>query len=177
MCKGPSAARGRRKEGCCVLFIFTAKFSRRRLIIFLAALAVLCAGVWGLWQTLFSPDGAEGAMASGAAAVHTNEDRIAYLNSWGWQVSEQPVTTEEVLIPEQLDESYADYLALQSQQGFDLEQYCGKRVKRYTYEITNYPSGETGVQASLLVYRDTVIGGEVFTTSLDGFMHGLAMPT
>ena len=81
------------------------------------------------------------------------------------------------MIPEEFDDRYTNYLALQSEQGFDLSKYQGKRVKRYTYEITNYPSGETGVQVSLLIYRNTVIGGEVFTTSLDGFMHGLAMPT
>ena len=49
-------------------------------------------------------------------------------------------------------------------------------MKRYTYEITNYPSGETGVLVSLLLFRSAVVGGEVYTTSLDGFMHGLAMP-
>ena len=55
-------------------------------------------------------------------------------------------------------------------------QYAGKRVKRYTYEIYNYPSGEAGVQANLLVYRNTVFGGEVLSPLLNGFLHGLAMP-
>lgn len=168
---------GRRREGCSTLFIFTAKFSRRKLIGFVIALLILCVGVWGLWQTLFAPEGSTDTMAATSGTVRSNEDRIAYLKGLGWQVSAQPLTTEEVLIPEEFDESYTDYLALQSQQGFDLSEYQGKRVKRYTYEITNYPTGETGVQISLLVYRDTVIGGEVFTTSLDGFMHGLTMPS
>ena len=65
---------------------------------------------------------------------------------------------------------------LQRQQGFDLERYAGKRAKRYTYEILNYPSGETGVQANLLLYKTTVIGGEVLSPRLDGFLHGLSMP-
>ena len=65
---------------------------------------------------------------------------------------------------------------IQRQQGFDLERYAGKRAKRYTYEILNYPSGETGVQANLLLYKTTVIGGEVLSPRLDGFLHGLAMP-
>ena len=84
--------------------------------------------------------------------------------------------TEELLIPKEMDASYDDYLALQSGQGFDLSKYAGKRVKRYTYEITNYPTGETGILANLLIYKNTVIGGEVLSPQLDGFLHGLAMP-
>ena len=61
-------------------------------------------------------------------------------------------------------------------QGFDLTDYCGKRVKRYTYEITNYPTGERGIQAGLLVYKSTVIGGDVLSAQLGGFIHGLEMP-
>ena len=61
-------------------------------------------------------------------------------------------------------------------QGFDLEKYAGKRVKRYTYEVFNYPTGESGVQVNLLVCKNTVVGGEVLSPQLDGFLHGLAMP-
>ena len=101
---------------------------------------------------------------------------MAYLEGYGWQVLEDPLATEELRIPEEMDESYDDYLALQASQGFDLEQYAGKRVKRYTYEITNYPTGEAGVQANLMIYRNTVIGGEVLSPQMDGFLHGLSMP-
>ena len=54
---------------------------------------------------------------------------------------------EELILPEEFDETYTQYLELQAGQGFDLEAYRGKRVKRYTYEITNYPTGEQGIQA------------------------------
>jgi len=83
---------------------------------------------------------------------------------------------EELLIPEEFDETYNDYLKLQADQGFDLTKYRGKRVKRYAYEIKNYPTGETGVQAGLLLYRNTVIGGEILSAQLNGFIHGLALP-
>jgi len=58
-----------------------------------------------------------------------------------------------------------------------LTKCAGKRVKRYTYEITNYPTGESGVQANLLIYKNTVVGGEVLSAQLDGFLHGLTMPS
>ena len=108
--------------------------------------------------------------------IKTNEDRVAYLESYGWTVSPEAVSVEELLIPEEFDETYDQYLALQAQQGFDLTQYRGKRVKRYTYEVTNYPSGESGVEAGLLIYKNTVVAGEVLSTKLGGFIQGLAMP-
>ena len=42
-----------------------------------------------------------------------------------WQTSSQPIATEELLIPEEFDESYTGYLQLQADQGFDLTQYKG----------------------------------------------------
>ena len=107
--------------------------------------------------------------------IRSNDDRLAYLNGLGWQVSEQPIATEELLIPEEFDESYAGYLKLQSDQGFDLSQYCGKRVKRYTYQLTNYPAQDEPVQIALLVYKNRVVGGQIQSTS-GSFLHGLTLP-
>lgn len=78
-----------------------------------------------------------------------------------------------------MDASYDDYLALQSGQGFDLSKYAGKRVKRYTYEITNYPTGETGILANLLIYKNTVIGARSSLPSWTAFStagHALKAP-
>ena len=108
--------------------------------------------------------------------VRSNQDRISYLSAYGWQVGGEPLSTQELLIPKEMDGSYHEYLALQAEQGFDLEKYAGKRVKRYTYEVLNYPTGEAGVQANLLICKNTVVGGEVLSPQLDGFLHGLAMP-
>ena len=136
-------------------------------------------GVCGVLVAAAGLLGGRGAAASAAVSpkgVRTNEDRIAYLESYGWSVSSDPIAVEELIIPEQFDETYSQYLELQASQGFDLTDYCGKRVKRYTYEITNYPTGESGIQAGLLVYKSTVIGGDVLSAQLGGFIHGLEMP-
>lgn len=157
------------------MLIVTAKVPQRKLAFgaALAALVCCCALVLNL-------GGAARETAASAVpdpkGVKSNEDRVEYLASYGWEVLEDPLATQELLIPEEMDESYDEYLALQQEQGFDLTKYAGKRVKRYTYEITNYPTGETGVQANLLIYKNAVIGGEVLSPQLDGFLHGLAMP-
>ncbi len=161
------------------MLIVTAKLPRRMLAFggILAAFAV-CVGTLLPSFSAAVPAAGESASLSVSRPkkIRSNEDRVAYLASYGWEVSSEPVSSEELLIPEEMDESYTEYLALQRQQGFDLTKYAGKRLKRYTYEVYNYPSGETGVQANLLLYRNTVVGGEVLSPQLNGFLHGLAMP-
>lgn len=157
------------------MFIITAKVPRRKLAFGVAAAALLCCAALVIGLV---PPAARQTAAAGPQSnkIKTNEDRVAYLQSYGWQVATEPTASEELQIPAQFDDSYAEYLALQSGQGFDLERYAGNRVKRYSYEIYNYPTGERGVIANLLLYKNTVIGGEVLSPQLDGFLHGLAMP-
>lgn len=157
------------------MFIFTAKLNRRKLILGAAAAVVLC-GVAVAAVTALHASGAAVSTSASPKGVRTNEDRVLYLESYGWTVDPDSAAVEELVIPEEFDETYDQYLALQSGQGFDLTKYRGKRVKRYSYTITNYPTGETGVQAGLLIYKNTVIGGEVLSSQIDGFIHGLSLP-
>ena len=161
------------------MFIVTAKIPRRLLKLcgILTVILLCTVSLLPSFSVLLPAVREASAVSSpNPKGVRSNEDRIAYLTSYGWDISPEPIATQELLIPTEMDESYQEYLTLQTQQGFELEQYAGKRVKRYTYEVYNYPSGETGVQANLLVYRNTVIGGEILSPRLDGFLHGLAMP-
>lgn len=156
------------------MIIYTAKLDRRRLAVGgLGALALVCA--LGLLFAFASRSATAGEAIS-PKGIRTAEDRLAYLGAYGWLVKEEPLAVEELQIPEEMGSEYDQYLSLQSQQGFDLARYAGKRVKRYTYEILNYPTGEQGVQVSLLVYRNTVVGADVLSPALDGFIHGLQMP-
>lgn len=156
------------------MIIYAAKLNRRRLAAGgLGALALVC--VLGLLLNFASRTATAGEVIS-PKGIKTAEDRLAYLGAYGWLVKEEPLAVEELQIPKEMGSEYEQYLALQSQQGFDLTRYAGKRVKRYTYEILNYPTGETGVQVSLLIYRSTVVGGDVLSPALDGFIHGLSMP-
>lgn len=161
------------------MFILTAKIPRRLLkLCGVLTVLVLCTVSLLPSFSVLLPAVRETAAVSSPSPKgrHSNEARIDYLSAYGWEVSPEPVAVQELLIPSEMDESYREYLTLQSQQGFELEKYAGKRVKRYTYEVCNYPSGESGVQANLLLHRNTVVGGEILSPRLDGFLHGLAMP-
>ena len=54
----------------------------------------------------------------------------------------------------------------------DLSKYKKKNVMRYTYEVTNYEGANGTVYANILVYRNRVIGGDICSADMKGFIHG-----
>ena len=114
--------------------------------------------------------GAEGEI--NYSKVKTNEDRVAFLSQFGWTVNPVAVEEIEVNIPEKFDKVFVGYNEIQKRQGLDLSKYKGKKVMRYTYEITNYPDSSERVFANVIVYRNTVIGGDVCSANVGGFIHG-----
>ncbi len=107
------------------------------------------------------------------SGIKTNDDRIKFLSQYGWQVRPEAVECVEVTIPKEFDKIFAAYNELQRRQGLDLEKYQGKHVSRYTYEVTNYDGYDGTVYANILVYRNRVIGGDICSADVKGFVHGL----
>ena len=108
--------------------------------------------------------------------IHENSDRLAFIEQFGWKVDATPLETVEVSIPEEFDKVYLGYNEMQKEQGLGLTKYKGKTVTRYTYNVTNYPEYEGDVYISLLVYKNKVIGGDVCSADVNGFVHGFAAP-
>ena len=104
--------------------------------------------------------------------IKTPEDRIAFLRQFGWEVEQTPAEEAEVQIPAEFDKVFAGYNEIQKAQGLDLGRYKNKKVMRYTYIVTNYPDYQGKVLANLLVYRNKVIGGDICTADVHGFIHG-----
>lgn len=149
------------------MMMLTTKIDKKKIII--AALILIA-----LIGAIFIPSGKQEIAASKA---ETNDDRIAFLSSFGWQVVETPVKTQEVLVPTDNNEVFERYNALQQYQGYDLTQYAGKTLKRYVYEIKNHPNTDETFYATLLVYRDEIVGGDVASSAKGGMMHSFKMPT
>lgn len=126
----------------------------------LAAAVILLAGALGRRS------------ADTAIRAGTNEERIAYLQSLGWEVEPTPMLEQEITMPKEFPDVLTQYNELQRQQGFDLEEYAGKKLTLYTYRITNHPDAEEA-DASLYVYRSELVGGDVHSTSFTGFMTAL----
>ena len=103
--------------------------------------------------------------------IKTNDDRIGFLSQFGWEVKSEPVRSEEVIIPAEFDQVYTGYNEIQKKQGLDLSEYKKKKVEKYTYEVTNYEGEDGKVYATLLIYRNRVIGGDICSADVTGFIH------
>ena len=105
--------------------------------------------------------------------IKTNEDRVSFLAQFGWKVAEQPLEEVAVTIPDEFDAVFLEYNNLQKEMGLDLARYKRKDVMRYTYQVTNYPNYDGVVYASLLVYKNKVIGGDICSADVNGFVTSL----
>ena len=47
---------------------------------------------------------------------------------------------------------------------------------RYVYKINNYPGATDPVYATVLVYKNAIVGGDVTDTSPNGKIQGFKMP-
>lgn len=158
------------------MFIMTAKLTKGKIAAAVLALLLVIIGIIAL---AVSGTGNEDALTAKIGDIDvsfknikTNDDRIAFLTTFGWEVSREAIEIEDVTIPDEFDDVYKQYNELQKSQGLDLSKYRGKSVKRYTYLVSNHPSGENEVYANLLIYKNKIIGGDVCSAKYGGFMHG-----
>ena len=104
--------------------------------------------------------------------VKTTGDVIHFLSQFGWQVEAEPIEIKTVTIPAEFDKVFAAYNEIQKAQGLNLLKFKNKEVTRYTFSITNYADFEGTVYANVLVYRNKVIGGDICSADVSGFIHG-----
>ena len=105
--------------------------------------------------------------------VRSNEERIAFLAQFGWEVQPDAIESTTVRIPAEFDKVFAAYNELQRTQGLDLSSFAGKTVERHTYAVSNYPGYDGTVHANLLIFRGRVIGGDICSADPAGFLQGL----
>ncbi|MBQ3866663.1 MAG: DUF4830 domain-containing protein [Clostridia bacterium] len=162
------------------MFILTVRSHKIRFACILAASAAL------LFVTAFvypkpqhaipasknDPQGRAAVTAKDLKGISTNEDRVRLLRLYGWEVDPEPKEIAEVTVPDLFDKVYEDYNTMQKKDGFDLKKVAGKQVKRYVYLVLNAQYDGT-VLAELLIRNDRVVGGDVCSARIDGFVHPL----
>lgn len=165
------------------MFTVTFRITKKRILAAAAAILLVCAA--GMWiksamtqidGDIITPVASPATVKINQAAAKSNDQRIALLQQLGWEVVMEEDEILDVLIPKDMDQTMLQYNEIQTEQGCDLTKYAGKKCKRYTYIVNNYPSGEEDIRVNLIVYKGKVIGGDVCSARLDGFMHGLAKP-
>ena len=152
------------------MFVLTTRLRKKRAIL-VGVLAILLIAGGLLWRGL-----SREAEAPEETVLRDNEDRIAYLKDLGWEVDEEPVESMELELPEELTGSYAAYNELQLAQGFDLRDYLGQGVSRWTYQVRNYPDRPEDVQLNLYLCEDRPIAGDIIAGGEGGFQGTLRYP-
>lgn len=154
------------------MIVFAAKVSVKKIVAGVLAAGAVVAGIVLLLPAAENAQTTVGEVGLDSK-LKTNEQRVALLESYGWQVDPEPRSEREVQIPKTFDDTYQAYNAIQLEQGLDLTPYQGKRATLYAYELTAYPTGEQGVIANLLIRRNRLIAADISSAEDDGFVHGI----
>ena len=151
------------------MMVMTAKVDIKKVIAALVAVA-------GIVVALILLLGGGGSSAQTAApSVAGNDGRVEFLKNLGWEVSASPKESGQVRIPQQENEVFDRYNQLQKSAGYDLSQFAGKTVMRYVYKVNNFPGATEPVYATLLVYKNQIIGGDITNTAPGGKVQGFKM--
>lgn len=154
------------------MFIYSIRASTLK---FFACIA-LCLTVLAVLLSLGTASGAVYASADGReinyGGMKTNEDRVAFIESFGIKVKPEPTREESFTMPQDFDRVILGYNQIQRAQGLDLTKYERKRVTHYAYEVTNYDV-EGAVYVNLLVYRNKIIAADISSLADGGFVSAL----
>ena len=148
------------------MMMMTAKVNIKKVLFGLVAAAALIVALVMLL-------GGKESQPTAVATMSDNNNRVQFLQTQGWDVTTSPKEASQVRIPEEQTPVYARYNELQKSQGYDLSRFAGKTVMRYVYQINNYPGAAEPVYATLLVYKNQIIGGDITDTAAQGAVRGL----
>lgn len=157
------------------MFICTVRANTLKFFCVIAAsLVVLCAII--LMIPEYTPVSTK-AVATAAEQynydkIKTNGDITKFLEQFGWEVDGEPLEEVTIKIPAEFDKVMNSYNELQRNQGLDLSKYRGREVKRYTYKVKNFPNYNGTVMANVIVYKNRVIGGDLCSSDVTGFICG-----
>lgn len=150
------------------MYIVSVKLNIKKILCLAIALCLVVALTFA-----FVPKKTSDVLSSKTDTVaKTTNDHIDFLSAYGYNVVDKPIQIQEIIIPQQFSAEYEEYNNYQKLSGFDLSGYKGKRVKKYTYKVTDYKDSADEVVANLYIYNNNVIGGDISSTTLGGFVHG-----
>ena len=156
------------KNGGKVMFIRTIKIKRPNLLAAALVVVIVCLiAIVGLTAYRVT--------AKSEYELKNEQQRQEFIKEMGWETDEGFDDCKQITIPEEFNEVYNSYNELQKQQGFDLSRYKGKTCDIYTYKVRNYKGheGKDDVNCNLMIFENKLIGGDVSSVELDGFMQGL----
>ncbi len=154
------------------MFIYSIRASTIKLFGFIAlTLSILLA------VTIYG--GRDTVLASGSGeisfdGIKSEEDRIAFIESFGIKLDKDSREEVAFTMPDSFDRVILGYNELQKKQGLDLSKYARKKVTRYSYKVTNYDS-EGDVYASIFVHRGRIVACDLSSADPEGFVLPLTL--
>ena len=141
------------------MFMYTVRASTLRfaLVLVLSVSVFLLVLFFGGTESVYAMADGEVIHYSG---IRTKEDREKFLSQFGIAIKGESEQSETLTVAQSLDRVLLSYNELQKKQGLDLSKYTGKRLVRYTYEVSNAPS-DGAVYVNLFVFRGRVVAGDV----------------
>ena len=146
------------------MFAINLKLSNRRLVIVLFAVILISVVLVATRAKSLLYDNDNSTFCNDQAEI------LEYINSFGLVIGD--VTSSSIKVPEVFSDVYNNYNELQKQQGFDLTDYKGKVLTRYVGEVKNYNDSDN-VFVEVLTFDGIVVGADIFSTSVDGFIEPL----
>lgn len=148
------------------MFVMTTRVNKKKIAMILGAVVALIVIIgMAIGSGKSQPTGSD-------VSVNTNDDRVQFLASYGWEVVTSPAETSQVRIPANTSEVFERYNTLQKTMGYDLSEFAGKTVMRYVYTVKNFPGATEPVYATILISNNRVIGGDITDTAPTGKIQG-----
>lgn len=142
----------------CNLKIITFKIKNKRLL--LVFLIILTAFLFVL-ETL-------SIVSNDQIVIKDNISRVNFINSLGLKVKEEPVEKKNIIIPQAFNEVYLKYNQLQKSAGYDLSIYKGEKATLFKY--TTEAHSDDLLYVNLIVLNGKIIGGDISSAKINGFM-------
>ena len=153
------------------MMVMTAKVDMKKIALILGVV------VTAILALILIFGGKDQTQTTSATPVSNNDARVEFLRKFGWEVTASPVESGQVRIPENTSDVFERYNMLQKSQGYDLSTYAGKNIMRYVYKIENFSDSQDPVYATVLVYKNQVVGGDITNTAANGKVQGFKKKT
>ncbi len=151
------------------MFVLSVKADRKQLAWGLLCLVAVASAIATSW--MLPPKHTAAGSTAVDLRVTSTAERVQLLEELGHRVDGATEQVEEIRIPDEPDAILTAYDEMQPS-GMGLQAYGGKRVKCYTYTVTDANRNET-VWVHLYVYRDRVVAGDVTAADPKGVQQPL----
>lgn len=100
-----------------------------------------------------------------------NEENLALIQRYHWEVAEEPEEITRLTIPTTFDTVFSAYNTTMKSNGFDLTPYQGVRATRYTYRVLNHKDSDSGlVRIHIFVTKSGIVAADICSLAPDGFV-------